>query len=158
MLGIRRSETTTTKHWFIFSEYLKRIKRKFVFIVNNINWKKKKKESPVWRKMGHNRESFRSKAAGFVSDLTTVILNPISDEPSRPTKDESGVKIQEPIEEDMDPGVPDGPDTSSFTAFVKSFLASSESSSQTNEEHSESAQTSETDLASENNKLLEGEV
>ncbi|KAK1257954.1 hypothetical protein QJS04_geneDACA022500 [Acorus gramineus] len=100
--------------------------------------------------MGHTRESFRSKATGFVSDLTTVILNPISDEPSRPTKDEPGMKIQEPIEEDMDPGVPDGPDTSSFTAFVKSFLASSESSSQTNEEHSESPQTSETDLASEN--------
>lgn len=34
--------------------------------------------------MGRPR-SFRSKAAHFVSDLTTVFLNPISDKPSKPS-------------------------------------------------------------------------
>lgn len=68
--------------------------------------------------------SIRSKAAHFVTDLTTVILNPISDKPS------SGEVTGEPRrntqqcnpEEDV-PVLVDGPDTSSFTAFLYSFLS-----------------------------------
>ncbi|KAJ6419432.1 hypothetical protein OIU84_029526, partial [Salix udensis] len=33
--------------------------------------------------MGKQQKSLRSKAVHFVSDLTTVILNPISDKPSK---------------------------------------------------------------------------
>ncbi|KAJ0975033.1 hypothetical protein J5N97_016998 [Dioscorea zingiberensis] len=76
--------------------------------------------------------SLRSKAAHFVSDITTVLLNPISDEPSK-APEEEGVKIPEKAvaESDSDgPDGPDGPDTSSFTAFLVSLLSSSESGDQ----------------------------
>lgn len=81
----------------------------------------------------------RSKAAHFVSDLTTVLLNPISDKPSsKPTstppahpeeKSESGgSKADSVSDEDEDSeDFGDGPDTSSFTAFLVSLLSSSES-------------------------------
>ncbi|XP_043698380.1 uncharacterized protein LOC122649081 isoform X2 [Telopea speciosissima] len=78
--------------------------------------------------MGHEH-SFRSKAAHFVSDLTTVLLNPISDEPSNHREDAMEPKESEEeskAEEDSEPLV-DGPDTSSFTAFLYSLLAPSES-------------------------------
>ncbi|XP_042493183.1 TLD domain-containing protein 2 [Macadamia integrifolia] len=73
--------------------------------------------------------SFRSKAAHFVSDLTTVFLNPISDEPSKhpeDTMDPKGSEDESKAEEDSEPLV-DGPDTSSFTAFLYSLLSASES-------------------------------
>nr|XP_043632363.1 oxidation resistance protein 1 [Erigeron canadensis] len=70
--------------------------------------------------------SIRSKAAHFVSDLTTVILNPISD--NKPSS--SGGVTSEPRRntqqystEDDVPVLEDGPDTSSFTAFLYSFLS-----------------------------------
>lgn len=74
--------------------------------------------------------SIRSKAAHFVSDLTTVILNPISDKPSSNHSPPSGNVSNEPRrntqqcnqEEDV-PVLVDGPDTSSFAAFLYSFLS-----------------------------------
>ncbi|KAM0936909.1 putative TLDc domain-containing protein [Dioscorea sansibarensis] len=70
--------------------------------------------------------SLRSKAAHLVTDLTTVLLNPISDEPSKPHGEE---RVRSPEEDltESDADAPDGPDTSSFTAFLVSLLSSSES-------------------------------
>ncbi|CAK9163244.1 unnamed protein product [Ilex paraguariensis] len=84
--------------------------------------------------------SLRSKAVHFVSDLTTVFLNPISDKPSKPTPipptsdDETEPKRSqvESISEDDYGDLVDGPDTSSFTAFLYSLLSSSESGSKSN--------------------------
>ncbi|KAG6657560.1 uncharacterized protein LOC122307237 isoform X2 [Carya illinoinensis] len=82
------------------------------------------------------QQSLQSKAVHFVSDLTTVFLNPISDKPSEPhphpppspTEDESKSKRsqQESISAEGSGDVVDGPDTSSFTAFLYSLLSSSE--------------------------------
>ncbi|CAM0944098.1 unnamed protein product [Alopecurus aequalis] len=75
--------------------------------------------------------SLGSKAAHFVSDLTTVILNPVSErEPSSPHLPEADEE-QENSEDDNDSEHnsenPDGPDTSSFRAFMISFLSPSSS-------------------------------
>ncbi|XP_071707326.1 oxidation resistance protein 1 [Rutidosis leptorrhynchoides] len=77
--------------------------------------------------------SIRSKAAHFVTDLTTVLLNPISDKPSSnhsppPTRDGSNDPRRNTQqytceEEEEVPVLEDGPDTSSFTAFLYSFLS-----------------------------------
>ncbi|KAJ1281107.1 hypothetical protein BS78_04G282800 [Paspalum vaginatum] len=73
--------------------------------------------------------SLGSKAAHFVSDLTTVILNPVSERETShlPEVDE----VQENSEDDKDSehnsDSLDGPDTSSFRAFLISFLSSSSS-------------------------------
>nr|GMC94721.1 oxidation resistance protein 1 [Ipomoea batatas] len=82
----------------------------------------------------HKNRSLRSKAAHFVSDLTTVILNPISDKPSkrkpRPPpvpedgSDSEGSKLE--LDEGEPGDIVDGPDTSSFTAFLYSLLSNSE--------------------------------
>ncbi|KAL5753530.1 hypothetical protein ACOSP7_021750 [Xanthoceras sorbifolium] len=92
------------------------------------------------------QKSLRSKAVHFVSDLTTVLLNPISDKPSKPPpppspphphhEDETEPKIGqlESITEEEAGDLSDGPDTSSFTAFLYSFLASSESEHNSNSE------------------------
>ncbi|KAG5241803.1 oxidation resistance protein [Salix suchowensis] len=87
--------------------------------------------------MGKQQKSLRSKAVHFVSDLTTVILNPISDKPSKhptplphpPPEDVSESKrsqLEFVAEEDTGQSVEE-PDTSSFTAFLYSLLSSSES-------------------------------
>lgn len=83
-------------------------------------------------------KSLRSKAAHFVSDLTTGLLNPISDKPSTPPQHPSShddlsnsEKSHSDTEEDNKDSV-NGPDTSSFTAFLYSLLASSESQSNPN--------------------------
>ncbi|KAJ6677973.1 TLD-DOMAIN NUCLEOLAR PROTEIN [Salix viminalis] len=87
--------------------------------------------------MGKQQKSLRSKAVHFVSDLTTVILNPISDKPSKhptplphpPPEDVSESKrsqLEFVAEEDTGHSVEE-PDTSSFTAFLYSLLSSSES-------------------------------
>ncbi|XP_077213298.1 TLD-domain containing nucleolar protein [Tasmannia lanceolata] len=82
--------------------------------------------------------SFRSKAAHFVSDLTTVLLNPISDEPQKPHNDNMEIRSEQESVTESDSGVVvDGPDTSSFTAFLYSLLSSSESKTHPNEEHNE---------------------
>nr|DAD41147.1 TPA_asm: hypothetical protein HUJ06_015470 [Nelumbo nucifera] len=71
--------------------------------------------------------SFRSKAVHFVSDLTTVLLNPISDKPSKFHDVTESVKSEQASDEEEDSGTPvDGPDTSSFTAFLYSLLSSPE--------------------------------
>ncbi|TKY60283.1 Oxidation resistance protein 1 [Spatholobus suberectus] len=79
------------------------------------------------------KQSFRSKAAHFVSDLTTVLLNPISDnnKPSKspplpPSKKEEEEAGESKRSHDRDVII-DGPDTSSFTAFLYSLLSSSDS-------------------------------
>ncbi|KAG8383523.1 hypothetical protein BUALT_Bualt04G0022400 [Buddleja alternifolia] len=92
------------------------------------------------QEQNHNqsKKSLRSKAAHFVSDLTTVLLNPISDKPSTnppPSQSSSHDNLnnsehnQQVSEEDTLNNSVDGPDTSSFTAFLYSLLASSESPS-----------------------------
>ncbi|OAY35843.1 oxidation resistance protein 1 [Manihot esculenta] len=84
-------------------------------------------------------KSFRSKAVHFVSDLTTVFLNPISDKPSKQpppplTDDQSEPKNSqlESITEEDNRDLVDGPDTSSFTAFLYSLLSSSDTGDNTN--------------------------
>ncbi|MBA0793948.1 hypothetical protein Gohar_018324 [Gossypium harknessii] len=79
--------------------------------------------------MGKKR-SLKSKAVHFVTDLTTGLLNPISDKSSKPPETVSEPKISqvESINKEDDRGdLVDGPDTSSFTAFLYSLLSSSES-------------------------------
>ncbi|KAL9276005.1 Oxidation resistance protein 1-like protein [Drosera capensis] len=80
--------------------------------------------------------SLRSKAVHFVSDLTTVLLNPISDK--QPTNNsprshlhtnDEGVESDRKEEETGEEGLADGPDTSSFTAFLYSLLSPSGSPS-----------------------------
>ncbi|XP_028755152.1 oxidation resistance protein 1-like [Neltuma alba] len=79
------------------------------------------------------KQSLRSKTAHFVSDLTTVLLNPISDKPSKapPPPSEGGdisnVSDSESTNRDGGEKLTDGPDTSSFSAFLYSFLSSSDS-------------------------------
>ncbi|XP_062006975.1 uncharacterized protein LOC133724302 isoform X1 [Rosa rugosa] len=77
-------------------------------------------------------KSLRSKAAHFVTDITTGLLNPISDKPSPsppPQEDVDGSRgSQNGTMSEESPANPvDGPDTSSFTAFLYSLLSSSES-------------------------------
>ncbi|KAG6773543.1 hypothetical protein POTOM_020828 [Populus tomentosa] len=87
--------------------------------------------------MGKQQKSLRSKSVHFVSDLTTVILNPISDKPSKHSTprphplpedaSESKTSQLESITEEDTGHVAEEPDTSSFTAFLFSLLTSSES-------------------------------
>ncbi|WJX53495.1 hypothetical protein P8452_39480 [Trifolium repens] len=81
--------------------------------------------------MGQNKkQSFRSKAVHLVSDLTTVLLNPISDhnnnKPSLSSSEEERVDVDDGLNESK--LEVDGPDTSSFTAFLYSFLSSNSDS------------------------------
>lgn len=89
-------------------------------------------------KQSSSTASLRSKAAHLVSDLTTVLLNPISDKPSKlapppslsPSHDDVSKQRRSPLEsisEERD--LVDGPDTSSFTAFLYSLLSPEESAS-----------------------------
>ncbi|XP_054784225.1 uncharacterized protein LOC129291098 isoform X2 [Prosopis cineraria] len=84
------------------------------------------------------KQSLRSKAAHFVSDLTTGILNPISDKPSKPPPpppedvDISNVTVLESTYRGGSQNLFDGPDTSSFSAFLYSFLSSSDSGDNAN--------------------------
>ncbi|TVU12010.1 hypothetical protein EJB05_45628 [Eragrostis curvula] len=78
------------------------------------------------------------KAAHLVSDLATVILNPVSERerqhhhhhhPSHlPEVTEGKESLYGDDDSDKDSGIPDGPDTSSFRAFLLSFMSSSRSS------------------------------
>ncbi|KAK7247423.1 hypothetical protein RIF29_42306 [Crotalaria pallida] len=85
------------------------------------------------------RQSFRSRAAYFVSDLTTVLLNPISDNikplshsPSpSPSEESKGGESEGSTSshDNDDDDLVGGPDTSSFTAFLFSLLSSSDNNS-----------------------------
>ncbi|KAF5747356.1 hypothetical protein HS088_TW05G00077 [Tripterygium wilfordii] len=81
------------------------------------------------------KNSFRGKAVHFVSDVTTVLLNPISDKPSSnshpPTEDENESRKSqlEPAAEEVSGNLVDGPDTSSFTAFLYSLWSNSDANS-----------------------------
>ncbi|KAI3794529.1 hypothetical protein L1987_37161 [Smallanthus sonchifolius] len=80
--------------------------------------------------------SIRSKAAHFVSDITTVLLNPISDKPSSISgHNEARRNTQQCSQEDDVPVLEDGPDTSSFTAFLYSFLSPGRSKSELEAEY-----------------------
>ncbi|XP_051127031.1 uncharacterized protein LOC127248625 isoform X3 [Andrographis paniculata] len=94
----------------------------------------KKQEHEEIPELKPQPKSLRSKAAHFVSDLTTVFLNPISDKPSRPSPRSSSYDDSEKSQSDADDcrDSHDGPDTSSFTAFLYSLLASSESERNSN--------------------------
>ncbi|CAA0838149.1 TLD-domain containing nucleolar protein [Striga hermonthica] len=92
---------------------------------------RKQDEQEQEQKQQQQSKSLRSKAVHFVSDITTVILNPISDKPSAPPPKPSShdglnnsLNSQSDVEEDSKGSV-DGPDTSSFSAFLYSFLSSS---------------------------------
>ncbi|CAJ2677053.1 unnamed protein product [Trifolium pratense] len=84
--------------------------------------------------MGQNKtQSFRSKAVHLVSDLTTVLLNPISDhnnnnKPSLSSSEEERVDVDDGLNESELEVDANGPDTSSFTAFLYSFLSSTSDS------------------------------
>ncbi|KAG7987518.1 hypothetical protein I3843_03G137900 [Carya illinoinensis] len=86
-------------------------------------------------KMGRQQYSLRKKAVHFVTDVATVFLNPISDKPSKPQPpppaaedaSETERSQQESTSEASSGDIFDGPDTSSFTAFLYSLLSSSES-------------------------------
>ncbi|VFQ61957.1 unnamed protein product [Cuscuta campestris] len=78
--------------------------------------------------------SLKSKAALFVSDLTTVIFNPISDSLRKPgppplTEDRSSdsEKSKPESDEEGPRDISGGPDTSSFTAFLYSLLLNTKS-------------------------------
>ncbi|XVE83145.1 hypothetical protein DITRI_Ditri16bG0063900 [Diplodiscus trichospermus] len=79
------------------------------------------------------KKSLRSKAVHFVADLTTGLLNPISDKPSKPphplpdNESESKRSQPESTSKEDNQDLVDGPDTSSFSAFLYSLLSSSES-------------------------------
>lgn len=103
-----------------------------------MNNRRKKQGQEEMQEQKQQSKSLRIKAAHFVSDLTTVLLNPISDKPSAPSPHPSsqGDKNESEsspscVEEDNRDSV-DGPDTSSFTAFLYSLLASSETHSNLN--------------------------
>ncbi|KAL5573230.1 hypothetical protein UlMin_022827 [Ulmus minor] len=76
-----------------------------------------------------HQQSLRSKAAHFVSDLTTDLLNPIFDKPSKPHLTTSPVSS---ISEEKTGDLVDGPYTFSFTAFLYSLLSSLESAGNPN--------------------------
>ncbi|KAK1391966.1 Oxidation resistance protein 1 [Heracleum sosnowskyi] len=77
--------------------------------------------------------SLKIKAAHLVSDLTTVILNPISDNINKSSviEDNSEPNRNPPSEESPEDSI-EGPDTSSFSAFLYSLLSPTESSSNLN--------------------------
>ncbi|PRQ48710.1 hypothetical protein RchiOBHm_Chr2g0113791 [Rosa chinensis] len=81
--------------------------------------------------MGRPR-NLRSKAAHFVTDITTGLLNPISNKHSKPSPfsssyvDGSGGSQNGTMSEESPANPVDGPDTTSFTAFLYSLLSSSE--------------------------------
>ncbi|XP_078433864.1 TLD-domain containing nucleolar protein [Wolffia australiana] len=78
--------------------------------------------------MGQKKPSLRSKAAHLVSDITTVLLNPVSDAPSSPRGAEAAkTNLEEQVPETESKSLVE-PDTSSFTAFLSSLLSSAESS------------------------------
>ncbi|CAN6484720.1 unnamed protein product [Victoria cruziana] len=73
---------------------------------------------------------FGRKAVTFVSDLTTGLLNPISDEPLyRRRHEEATMKLEEDkaVAENGIGVQLNGPDTTSFTAFIYSLLSPSDS-------------------------------
>ncbi|KAK5775401.1 Oxidation resistance 1 [Gossypium arboreum] len=88
------------------------------------------------------KKSLRSKAVHFVTDLTTGLLNPISDKSSSPlhpppenvSRSKRSQLEKELISKEEDGDLVDGPDTSSFTAFLYSLLSSSESGQDLNQD------------------------
>ncbi|KAI4385242.1 hypothetical protein MLD38_003293 [Melastoma candidum] len=96
--------------------------------------------------------SLRSKAVNLVTDLTTVILNPLSDKPassSSPGDNYENNSKGSPLESIKEySGNPvDEPDTSSFTAFLYSLLSSSDAKGNSkveghHDEHPPEAETS----------------
>ncbi|KAL0739609.1 hypothetical protein Bca4012_015819 [Brassica carinata] len=97
--------------------------------------------------MGKHKKSLRSKAVHFVTDLTTGLLNPISDKPSSappPPPDEEDEskrdQLESVTEEDHHHHKEDSvdePDTSSFSAFLGSLLSSDPKDKQTNQDQEE---------------------
>ncbi|KAL1823476.1 hypothetical protein ACET3Z_010254 [Daucus carota] len=81
--------------------------------------------------------SLKTKAAHLVSDLTTVILNPISDNNNNKSSlvehnSEPNRNQLEPPTEESPGDSTEGPDTSSFSAFLYSLLSPSDSASNPN--------------------------
>ncbi|KAF7129906.1 hypothetical protein RHSIM_Rhsim10G0163000 [Rhododendron simsii] len=106
--------------------------------------------------------SLRSKAAHFVSDVTTVFLNPISDKPSTEDKhpqsdDETETETNqlESVTEEGSSDSVDEPDTSSFTAFLYSLLSSSKSGTNSNPEGQKENQEGSGKLASDSIAIKE---
>lgn len=100
----------------------------------------KQRQQQQQQTQASSSSSLKTKAAHLVSDLTTVILNPISDNTNKSSVLEDN---SEPNRNQLEPPSeesPEGPDTSSFSAFLYSLLSPTESSSNLNfNESSESA-------------------
>lgn len=88
----------------------------------------------IQQQQQHEHKSLRNRAAHLVSDLTTVLLNPILDKPSPNPGDVTKPKSSqtESIAEESSGNLVDGPDTSSFPAFIYSLLSSSETGGNSN--------------------------
>ncbi|KAE9602839.1 hypothetical protein Lal_00049813 [Lupinus albus] len=103
----------------------------------------------------------RIKAANFVSDLTTVLFNPISDNNNKPSKplnsppseeskgSESEGSNRTSVDNNED-GLVDGPDTSSFTAFLFSLLSSSDDKAAKNGQNDDKTAVNGTSIMKEN--------
>lgn len=111
----------------------------------------------------HKSSSLRSKAVHFVTDLTTGLLNPISDKPPSsapppPDEEEDESKrdqLASITEEDHQSK--DEPDTSSFSAFLGSLLSSHPKDKQPNQvqQEEEEAESSDTSSSSSVNTMKE---
>ncbi|KAG8076311.1 hypothetical protein GUJ93_ZPchr0006g43614 [Zizania palustris] len=88
---------------------------------------------------GYLPSSLGGKAVHLVSDLATVILNPISERESQrhpshlPEVTEEHKNIYDDDDSVENPEIPNGPDTSSFRAFLMSFMSASSSSNDSTE-------------------------
>lgn len=108
----------------------------------------------------HKSSSLRSKAVHFVTDLTTGLLNPISDKPpssAPPLPDEEedeSKKDQLASITEEDHQSKDEPDTSSFSAFLGSLLSSHPKDQQEDEE-AESSDNSSSSSSSSVNTMKE---
>lgn len=78
--------------------------------------------------MVQKKLSLRSKAAHLVSDITTVLLNPISDDPCSPSGNDAAKKNPNGESPETESRILVDPDTSSFTAFLTSLLSSADTS------------------------------
>ncbi|XP_010555364.1 PREDICTED: oxidation resistance protein 1-like [Tarenaya hassleriana] len=101
--------------------------------------------------MGKHK-SLRSKAVHFVADLTTGLLNPISDKPSPPPEDENESKRNqlESITEEQSKDLADEPDTSSFTAFIYSLLTTSDPQDKSDQDEQDDSKAETSDTSSVN--------
>lgn len=100
------------------------------------NMGKQRQQQQQQTQASSSSSSLKTEAAHLVSDLTTVILNPISDNTKKSSvledNSEPNRNQLEPPSEESPGDSTEGPDTSSFSAFLYSLLSPSESASNLN--------------------------